>query len=232
MGQVRGLDKVREVSEHVNVILRYVPYVQTSFLFGLDIDEGPEPFELTKRFVALTPGAYPSFQFLTAFGRAAPLNLDLQRANRVLSIPFHVLDNTHATNVRPKNYTWLEFYDLVIDLATRSLLGGAMWRRFGAGSGAQGARWLNLLRSLSSGGLGWIRHSRLIRRRIASDRQVRGYFEQETTEVPRFYEDEVRMALGRLWDWLPAGAMKHDPNAYLKASTTTGDHLSHSSTFR
>ena len=37
------------------MIRRYVPYVQTNFVFGLDIDEGPEPFELTKRFLEMTP---------------------------------------------------------------------------------------------------------------------------------------------------------------------------------
>ena len=37
-GQNKGLDKVRQVSEHVNMILRYVPYVQTNFVLGLDSD--------------------------------------------------------------------------------------------------------------------------------------------------------------------------------------------------
>jgi hypothetical protein len=38
-----------------------VPYVQTNFVLGLDGDEGPEPFALTKRFVDLTPGAFPGY---------------------------------------------------------------------------------------------------------------------------------------------------------------------------
>ena len=50
-GQLKGMDKVRHVSEHVNLILRYVPYVQTNFVLGLDSDAGAEPFELTKRFL-------------------------------------------------------------------------------------------------------------------------------------------------------------------------------------
>jgi hypothetical protein len=79
-----GLDKVRQVSEHVNLILKYIPYIQTNFVLGLDVDEGPEPFELTKRFLDLTPGAFPGYSLLTAFGQAAPLNLEYQRARRVL----------------------------------------------------------------------------------------------------------------------------------------------------
>ena len=55
-GALQGMDKVRQVSDHVNLILQYIPYVQTNFVLGLDSDEGGEPFELTKRFLDLTPG--------------------------------------------------------------------------------------------------------------------------------------------------------------------------------
>ena len=86
------------------MVLRYVPYVQTNLVLGLDGDAGPEPFALTKRFVDLTPDAFPGYSLLTAFGQAARLNLDYQRANRVLPFPFHVLNNNQAMNVKPKNY--------------------------------------------------------------------------------------------------------------------------------
>jgi hypothetical protein len=46
-GKLKGMDKVREVSDHINMILRYIPYIQTNFVLGLDSDEGVEPFELT-----------------------------------------------------------------------------------------------------------------------------------------------------------------------------------------
>jgi hypothetical protein len=102
-GENRGMDKVRQVSDHVSTILRYVPYVQTNFVLGLDGDSG-RPFALTKRFVDLTPGPFRVLAPL-GFGRAAPLNLEYQRANRVL-LPVHFLDNNHAMNVKPKNYSW------------------------------------------------------------------------------------------------------------------------------
>jgi hypothetical protein len=71
-GAATGRAKVRQVAEHVNMILRHVPYVQTNFVLGLDSDRGPEPFELTKRFLDLAPGAYPAFSLLTSYGQAAP----------------------------------------------------------------------------------------------------------------------------------------------------------------
>ena len=63
-GSLTGIDKVRQVSEHVNMIMRYIPYVQTNFVLGLDVDQGPEPFELTKKFVDMTPGAFPAYSLL------------------------------------------------------------------------------------------------------------------------------------------------------------------------
>src|SRR4029079_3991838 len=111
-----GMDKVRQVADHVNMILRYVPYLQTNLVLGLDSDEGPDPFELTKRFLDLAPGAFPAYSLLSAFGRAAPLNLDYQRTGRVLPFPFHFLNNNGAMNVRPANYSWRTLYDRIIDL--------------------------------------------------------------------------------------------------------------------
>ena len=146
-GQLTGMDKVRQVSEHVNLISRYVPGVQTNFVLGLDSDEGTEPFELTKRFVDMTPGAFPGYSLLSAFGRAAPLNLEYQRANRVLPFPFHFLDNNHAMNVKPKNYSWREFYDQVISLTRHTFSGRAIVNRFRA-TRMMIPRWMSLVRAV------------------------------------------------------------------------------------
>jgi hypothetical protein len=215
-GARQGMEKVRQVSEHVNLILRYVPYVQTNFVLGLDGDEGAEPFELTKRFLDLTPGAFPGYSLLTAFGQAAPLNLEYQRAERVLPFPFYFLNNNQAMNVRPKHYSWPDFYGHVIDLTRYSFSGRALWNRFRATAGMV-PRCMNLLRAVSTEGFGRLRYHREIRKRLDTDRQFRPYFEQETTVLPRFYLELVRKDLGPLWGWLPEGALLHDPNAYLKS---------------
>jgi len=115
-----GEEKVKQVAEHVNMIFDYVPYVQTNFVMGLDSDSGAEPFELTKKFIDLSPNAFPGYSLLTAFGEAAPLNLGYQREGRVLPFPFHFLNNHLAMNVKPKNYEWVDFYDKVLDLTEYS----------------------------------------------------------------------------------------------------------------
>jgi hypothetical protein len=213
---LKGMDKVRQVSEHVNLILRYIPYVQTNFVLGLDVDQGPEPFELMKRFVDLTPGTFPAYSLLSAFGQAAPLNLEHQRAGRVLPFPFHFLNNNHAMNVRPKHYSWPEFYDLLIDVTRYTYSGRAILNRYRAIKETI-PRWLNVVRAVSSEGFGRIRYYTEVRRRLDADPQFRSYFEQETTELPLFYVDQVRKDLGPLWEWLPEGALLHDPYAYLKS---------------
>jgi hypothetical protein len=108
--------KLEVVSEHINTVLRYIPFVQTNFVLGLDSDAGEESFGLTKRFDDMSPAAFPAYPLLTSLGRAAPLNLDYQDKNRVLPLPFHFLNNNHAMNVKPETVTWPEFYDRTISL--------------------------------------------------------------------------------------------------------------------
>jgi len=215
-GRHQGMDKVRQVSEHVNLIQRYVPYLQANFVLGLDSDSGEEPFELTKRFVDASPGAFPGYSLLSAFGRAAPSNLDYQRAGRVLPFPFHFLDNNHAMNVKPKNYSWREFYDRVIDLTRYTFSWRAIANRFRA-TGAALPRWMNLVRAVSSEGFGRLKYYAEVRRRLDTDPELRRYFDQETAELPAFFVEQVRQDLGPLWEWFPVGALDHDPNAYLKS---------------
>ena len=214
-GARKGMDKVRHVSEHVNLILRYIPYVQTNFVMGLDIDAGPEPFELTKRFVDMTPGAYPTCLVLTAYGHATALNLDYQRTRRVLPIPFQALNDQHS-NVRPKGYSWRQLYDNMVGLTRHVYSPRATFRRLQATKGVA-SRLVNLARSREELGKTSRRHHE-IRQSLDTDPQCRRFFEQETTEVPQYYVDLVRRELGPvLWKWLPQGALSHDANAYLNS---------------
>jgi hypothetical protein len=214
-GSMTGMDKVMHISEQINMILRYIPYVQTNFVLGLDVDKGEQPFELTKRFVDLTPGAFPGYSLLSAFGRAAPLNLEYQRVNRVLSFPFHFLDNNHAMNVVPANYSWPEFYSRIIDLGKHTFSWNAIVKRLIATKSTI-PRWMNVVRAISEEGFGRIKFNEKIYRQLQSEKEFRNYFERETTQLPQFYVDFIKQDMGPLWEWLPEGAMFHEPNAYLE----------------
>ena len=43
--------------------------------------------------------------------------------------------------------------------------------------------------------------------------------EGETDVLPEFYASRIRRELGPAYDFLPEGALYHDPNAYLHATT-------------
>lgn len=210
---ITGEDRVNQISEHVNTIFKYVPYVQTNFVLGLDSDEGDEPFELTKRFVDLSPAAFPGYSLLTAFGEAAPLNLEYQKANRVIPFPFHFLNNHLAMNIKPNNYEWVEFYDKVIDLTEYTFSAKAIYRRLRA-TPEFTPRWMNFMRAVSTEGHGRIRFYKKIRRMLVEDPAFLDYFEGETTKLPSFYVDIIKKDLGSWYQWLPEGAMDHNPNAY------------------
>ncbi len=214
-GSLVGMDKVKHIAEQVNMILRYIPYVQTNFVLGLDSDKGEEPFELTKKFVDMTPGAFPGYSLLSAFGQAAPLNLEYQQLNRVVPFPFHFLDNNHAMNVMPMNYSWPEFYSHIINLGEHTFSWKAIGKRLMA-TNAFIPRWMNVVRAISEEGFGRVAYNKLIFRHLTTETDFRDYFEQETKELPQFYIDIIKNEIGPLWDWLPEGAMFHDQNAYLK----------------
>jgi len=210
-----GLDKVKQVAEHINMIQHYIPYVHANFLLGSDADEGPVPFELTKLFLDSAPGVCPSFTLLNALGRGAPSNIDYMRVNRVLPFPFHMLHSSYTLNVRPRNYTWIEFYDHIIDLINYSFSARVLYRRFKAIKMTV-PRWMNLLMTLSVGGSGITSYHAEVRRLLLTDQRFRSFFEQETNEIPDFFIERIRKDLGPLWAWLPEGALQHDPNAQLR----------------
>lgn len=217
-GVNKGKEKVQQISEHVNMILDYIPYIQTNFVLGLDCDEGAEPFELTKEFIDKAPGAFPGYSLLSAFGQAAPLNLGYQREGRVLPFPFHFLNNNLAMNVKPLNYEWPEFYQNVVDVTKYSFSKKAIYQRFKHTKEAI-PRWMNVVRAISSEGYGRINYHTKVLELLKTDKAFRGYFEGETTELPPFYMDIIKKDLGPFYEWLPEGAIYHDHLAYLGAES-------------
>lgn len=220
-GKSSGLEKVRQVADQVNTILRHLPYLQSNLILGLDCDAGSEPFELTKHFLDLTPGNIPGFSVLTSFGRSAPVNLEYQRENRILPIPFHFLNN-NTMNVRPKNYTWAEFYDLTIDLREYAFSFPAIYKRVAATKSSE-AKLIKFFQSLSYRSKA--KYLKEIRRELKEDKQFAAFFEQETEQIPTFFINRIKKDLGPLWEWLPEGALEHDACAYLKTETISDPNL-------
>lgn len=210
-----GMDKVREIADQVNLLTRYIPYVQTNFVVGLDCDYGSEPFELTKRFLDLAPGAFPAFSMLTAYGKAAPQNLEFQSEGRVLPVPFHFLNNTRMMNVRLANYDWPEFFDLLADLTEYVFSPPRIYKRLTAATSMR-AGLFSLLRSLKTSKQKRYRSLQALTR---EGQPLRAFMDGESSIIPEVLENAVRDDLGEFWQFLPAGALSHDHSAYLNAQS-------------
>ena len=206
-----GAEKVAQVADHLNRILDHIPFVQANFIFGLDCDAGDEPFELTKQFIDRAPGVYPAFSLFTCYGRASPLNLDLQRAGRVNAMAFHFLDSNHGMNIRPLHYDWADFYDHVADVTHHAYDA----RRIGQRLRANGLNMAGLFSLFRSATTDRARYQAAMARMLREDKDMRAYFDGETARLPPFYEARIRKDLGPFWDALPEGALGHDPYAYL-----------------
>ncbi len=213
--KVAGEEKVKQVADQINMILSYVPFVQTNFVLGLDCDQGAEPFELTKKFLDLAPGAYPAFSLFTAYGQASPLNLDLQKDGRVLPVPFYLLDSNHAMNIIPKNYDWPEFFRLTADLTRYSLSAPRLVRRFGANS-HWAVKIINFMRSITSDR---IKYHRKFRHMLETDQDFKGYFDGRNSRLPDFFTRRIKKGLGFMWDTLPEGFLNHDHLAYSRKTS-------------
>lgn len=203
-GRSVGAAKMRDLADHANLIMRYVPYLQTNFVFGLDSDTGAEPFELTKEFLTRAPGAFPAYSLLTAFGGSAPQNRSYHQEGRLLGVPFHFLNNCHAMNVRPRHYEWSRFYEHVIDLSEHSFSRSAITKRLRVNG--LGVGWINVLRGLSSEGAGRTEYFRRFRRAF-DEPGFRRFFEQDTGELPTRLVNPIRHDLGPLWDRLPPSSL-------------------------
>jgi hypothetical protein len=118
--------------------------------------------------------------------------------------------------VKPKNYSWPDFYNHVIDVTKYTYSWRSIFNRLRAIK-PMIPRWMNVVRAVSSEGFGRLKYYTELRQRLDVDSQFRDYFEQQTNELPQFFVDLIRKDLGPLWKWLPKEALYHDPNAYLKS---------------
>jgi len=199
-GRTTGLEKVRRVADHVNRVLSYVPYVQTNFVLGLDDDAGDEPFELTKAFVDLAPGAFPGYSILTDF-RNAPLSDQLGAEGRTISVPHPFLDNTSAFNVRLRNYSLADFYERLIDLQRHTWNARAIYRRLRANSHRY-VKVTNFGRAITEGGWRWSYFERM-KQLVARDPSFLRHYEGQQAEPSQYFFDQTKRNLGRMADWLP-----------------------------
>lgn len=204
-----GMDKVLQVAEQVNMIQRYIPQVQTNFMFGFDGDSGEEPFELTKRFIDLVPAAYPAFALLSIFGQSPNSNFRYKTENRIIPFPFHFLRSAYMLNIIPRNYTWEGLYIHFIDILKYSFSYKAMYRRFNAVR-MVAPKWIVLFLSMTEDGRYRIKRLSSMMNRLRNDQDFMLFVKKESNRVPTFMIDSVKKDLSQLWHWLPDKSLSYD----------------------
>jgi hypothetical protein len=84
---------------------------------------------------------------------------------------------------------------------------------------------MNVVRAISSEGNGRIKYYSEVRDLLSTDAPFRAYFEGETERLPDFFRERVKRDLGPLWEFLPEGALEHDPHAYMRKETAAQETL-------
>jgi hypothetical protein len=209
-GSIQGIDKVYRVAEQINMIQRYIPQIQSNFMFGFDSDKGEEPFELTKRFIDLAPGVYPAFSLLSIFGQEINGNLRYFDEDRLIPIPFHFLGNASTLNITLKNYKYEEFFTHFIDLLKYSFSYKALYHRFKAVD-ITAPGMILLFLSLTEG-RGRIKDLLSMMRDLRQYQDFDSFVKKRTIKVPEFMIEIVKKDLGQLWNWLPDKSLSYDLN--------------------
>jgi hypothetical protein len=213
-GSISGIEKVYNVAEQVNMIRRYIPLIQTNFIFGFDSDEGDEPFELTKRFIDLAPGAYPAFSLLSIYGQGTNSNLRFIAEDRLIPYPFHFLNIASTLNITLKNYKWEEFFNHFIDLLKYNFSNKVLYDRFKA-LDVTVPMLILLFMSLSEG-RGRVGDLSYMVKDLRRYQDFDSFVKKESAIVPAFMIEKVKKDLGPLWDWLPDKSLSYDVNTLPK----------------
>lgn len=208
-GKSAGLRKMQDVTKRVQLILSQIPYVQTNFVFGLDSDEGEEPFELTKQFIESVPGVFPACALLTSYGQSAPLSRSLSQQGRVTPVPFPFLYSGFISNVKPLNYSWPAFYRAMESLLKHAFSWRMVRRRAQAVRGSS-VQTIHLIRALSAEGRGRVAQLAYFRQRLETDIELRDFIEGASQKVPEWMTRKAREDLGSMRCWLPESPLSYN----------------------
>jgi hypothetical protein len=186
-----GRRKLDQVVEHFGQIREHVPGIQANFIFGLDVDEGDEPVELTKEFMTRAPFVWPTLNIPTPFG-GTPLHDQYLSEGRILTeMPFAFYYAPYLVTTI-KHYSPVAYYEKLIEMSSHSSSVGMLAKRLRASSGV--IRYAHALRGLSERGTAGA--YRRIRDDLKADPQLRAFHEGSSKELPERYHHQFERMLG------------------------------------
>jgi radical SAM superfamily enzyme YgiQ (UPF0313 family) len=185
-------EKLEKVIEHFNIIRPYVSGIQANFLFGLDVDTGDEPIQLTREFVSRVPFIMPNVNIPVPFGNT-PLYEKYLREGRILaSMPFTFYYMPYLVYTL-KNYSPVTFYEKLIDIFSFISSGRMLGKRLKNYPAPLPAGY-NLVRTM--GDRQMTGRFRSILNLLNTDKQFRAFHEHETNILPEFYHYQYDRLLG------------------------------------
>lgn len=197
-GRSEGLAKVPLVADRLREVAEYVPYLQGSFVFGLDTDQGEEPVEATKAFISRAPYVWPVINIPQPFGQTPLYDTLLSESRLLTTMPYYFYQMPYLVT-RPKHYEPMDYYQKVIDLHAHATTTELLRRRLATTRDRQ-VQALHVVRTLT------------VRRMVKAFRRTLELWQQnsdvlafhrgETSALPEVYEHLLRRALGRFGELL------------------------------
>jgi hypothetical protein len=185
-------EKLNQVIEQFNNIRPYVTGIQANFIFGLDVDKGDEPIELTKEFASRVPFVMPNFNIPVPFGNT-PLSEKYLSEGRVLtSMPFSFYYMPYLVFML-NNYSAAAYYEKLIDIISYISSGKMLLQRLKSSPSPFPAGY-NLVKTL--GNRQMIGRLSEILNLLNTDAQFRAFHAHETDVLPEFYHRQYESILG------------------------------------
>jgi len=185
-------EKLEKVIEHLNIIRPYVAGIQANFMFGLDVDTGDEPVELTKEFASRVPFVMPNFNIPVPFGNTPLYERYLSEGRILTAMPFTFYYMPYLVYTL-KNYSPAVFYEKLVDMVSYISSGGMLLKRLKEAPAPVSSGY-NLVKTLSNRQM--IGRLRNILNLLNTDKQFRAFHEHETDVLPEFYHRQYERLLG------------------------------------
>jgi radical SAM superfamily enzyme YgiQ (UPF0313 family) len=185
-------EKLDKVIEQFNIIRPYVTGIQANFIFGLDVDTGDEPVELTKEFASRVPFVMPNFNIPVPFGNTPLYERYLSEGRILTAMPFTFYYMPYLVYTL-KNYSPVVFYEKLIDMVSYISSGNMLLKRL-KNSPPSFPSGYNLVKAL--GNRQMIGRLRNILDLLNTDKQFRAFHEHETEVLPEYYHRQYERLLG------------------------------------
>ena len=185
-------EKLEKVIERFNIIRPYVSGIQANFLFGLDVDTGDEPIQLTREFVSRVPFIMPNVNIPVPFGNTPLYEKYLSEGRLLTSMPFTFYYIPYLVYTL-KNYSPVTFYEKLINIFSYISSGSMLVKRLKNYPAPLPAEY-NLVRTLADRQM--IGRFRNILNLLNTNRQFRAFHEHETNILPEFYHYQYDLLLG------------------------------------